>query len=74
METFNFVLVDWFKKIFFPNLKELDLPLLKVTSTELISGVSGESEENIRAMFEKAIVCLLFFYSLNSQNFCFNLC
>jgi SpoVK/Ycf46/Vps4 family AAA+-type ATPase len=32
--------------------------LLKVTSTELISGVSGESEENIRAMFEKAIVSL----------------
>ena len=32
------------------------MPLLKVTSTELISGVSGESEENIRAVFEKAIV------------------
>jgi ribosome biogenesis ATPase len=37
---------------------ELDLPLLKVTSTELISGISGESEENIRGVFEKAIVCL----------------
>jgi ribosome biogenesis ATPase len=35
---------------------ELELPLLKVTSTELISGVSGESEENIRAIFDKAIV------------------
>jgi SpoVK/Ycf46/Vps4 family AAA+-type ATPase len=41
-------------------LKELDLPLLKVTSTELVSGVSGQSEENIRNMFEKAIVCLIF--------------
>jgi len=30
--------------------------LLKVTSTELISGVSGESEENIRGIFDKAIV------------------
>ena len=42
---------------------ELDLPLLKVTSTELISGVSGESEENIRAMFDKAVrsaPCILF--------------
>jgi ribosome biogenesis ATPase len=38
---------------------ELDLPLLKVTSTELISGVSGESEENIRGIFEKAIVSFL---------------
>lgn len=44
-------------------IKELDLPLFKVTSTELISGVSGESEENIRAVFDKAIVnapCILF--------------
>ena len=46
---------------------ELDLPLLKVTSTELVSGVSGESEENIRALFEKAIVSKLFI-----QNFIFN--
>lgn len=41
----------------------MNLPLLKVTSTELISGVSGESEENIRNIFEKAIVnapCILF--------------
>ena len=39
------------------------MPLLKVTSTELISGVSGESEENIRAVFDKAIQnapCILF--------------
>lgn len=42
---------------------ELGLPLLKVTSTELISGVSGESEENIRALFAKAMrhaPCILF--------------
>lgn len=39
------------------------MPLLKVTSTELISGVSGESEENIRAVFDKAVAsapCILF--------------
>ncbi len=41
-------------------MKEFDLPLLKVTSTELISGVSGESEENIRALFDKAIVGFVF--------------
>jgi len=42
---------------------ELNIPLLKVASTELISGVSGESEANIRNIFEKAIVnspCILF--------------
>ncbi len=37
-------------------IQELDLPLIKVTSTELVSGVSGESEENIRLLFEKAVV------------------
>jgi AAA+ superfamily predicted ATPase len=49
-------------------LKELDLPLLKVTSTELISGVSGESEENIRAIFEKAIVCIYSNFILDVLN------
>jgi ribosome biogenesis ATPase len=42
---------------------ELNLPLLKITSTELISGVSGESEGNIRDLFDKAISsapCILF--------------
>ncbi|KAI6189687.1 Nuclear valosin-containing protein-like [Aphelenchoides bicaudatus] len=33
---------------------ELDLPLLSVSTTELISGVSGESEEKIRQLFLRA--------------------
>lgn len=58
--SFNlFWFFNFFLNIYFKLFKqELDLPLLKVTSTELISGVSGESEENIRAMFEKAIVSI----------------
>uniref|UniRef100_A0A9J2PWI2 AAA+ ATPase domain-containing protein n=1 Tax=Ascaris lumbricoides TaxID=6252 RepID=A0A9J2PWI2_ASCLU len=34
---------------------ELDLPLIKLASTELVSGVSGESEEKIRLLFAKAV-------------------
>ncbi|XP_054758534.2 nuclear valosin-containing protein-like [Lytechinus pictus] len=33
---------------------ELDLPYLKLAATEIVSGVSGESEENIRDLFEQA--------------------
>ncbi|XP_072171782.1 nuclear valosin-containing protein-like [Diadema setosum] len=33
---------------------ELDLPYLKIAATEIVSGVSGESEENIRDLFEQA--------------------
>ncbi|KAK3576286.1 hypothetical protein CHS0354_036021 [Potamilus streckersoni] len=36
---------------------ELDLPFLKVAGPELVSGVSGESEEKIRELFEKALAC-----------------
>uniref|UniRef100_A0A914XVW6 AAA+ ATPase domain-containing protein n=1 Tax=Plectus sambesii TaxID=2011161 RepID=A0A914XVW6_9BILA len=42
---------------------ELDLPLLRIASTELVSGVSGESEEKIRKLFAKAsgiAPCVLF--------------
>lgn len=44
-------------------MKELALPLLKVAGPELIAGISGESEERIREMFEKAVAtapCILF--------------
>ena len=51
-----FKIKDYFLFAIFSYKKELETPLLKVTSTELISGVSGESEENIRTVFEKAIV------------------
>ena len=33
---------------------ELELPLLRVAATELIAGVSGETEEKIRAVFAQA--------------------
>ncbi|XP_046389812.1 nuclear valosin-containing protein-like isoform X2 [Ischnura elegans] len=42
---------------------ELQLPLVKVAATELVAGVSGESEERIRELFEKAVSlspCILF--------------
>lgn len=42
---------------------ELGLPLLKVAATELVGGMSGESEERIRSLFDQALVtspCVLF--------------
>ncbi|VDK52218.1 unnamed protein product [Gongylonema pulchrum] len=33
---------------------EFGLPVLKVASTEVVSGVSGETEQKIRLLFEKA--------------------
>ncbi|CAG9788296.1 unnamed protein product [Diatraea saccharalis] len=34
---------------------KLQLPLIAVTGTELVGGVSGESEERIRELFERAV-------------------
>lgn len=42
---------------------ELDLPFIKIAATEIVSGVSGESEEKIRDLFEQAVLaapCVLF--------------
>ncbi|XP_075719510.1 nuclear valosin-containing protein-like isoform X2 [Rhinoderma darwinii] len=42
---------------------ELDLPMLKVAATEIVSGVSGESEQKLRNLFEQAVSsapCILF--------------
>ncbi|XP_062462002.1 nuclear valosin-containing protein-like isoform X4 [Pezoporus occidentalis] len=44
-------------------LKELELPMLKVAATEVVSGVSGESEQKLRELFEQAVSsapCVLF--------------
>lgn len=44
-------------------LQELSVPLMKVAAPELVAGVSGESEERIRELFELAIAaapCVLF--------------
>ncbi|XP_077585106.1 nuclear valosin-containing protein-like isoform X2 [Stigmatopora nigra] len=42
---------------------ELELPLLKVSAPELVSGVSGESEQKLRGLFDLAVSsapCILF--------------
>ncbi|NWZ69167.1 NVL protein, partial [Acrocephalus arundinaceus] len=42
---------------------ELELPMLKVAATEIVSGVSGESEQKLRELFEQAVCsapCILF--------------
>ncbi|XP_066237029.1 nuclear valosin-containing protein-like isoform X2 [Saccopteryx leptura] len=42
---------------------ELDLPILKVAATQVVSGVSGESEQKLRELFEQAVSnapCILF--------------
>ncbi|KAM6278802.1 nuclear valosin-containing protein-like isoform 2-T2 [Porphyrio hochstetteri] len=42
---------------------ELELPMLKVAATEMVSGVSGESEQKLRELFEQAVSsapCILF--------------
>nr|XP_006133479.1 nuclear valosin-containing protein-like [Pelodiscus sinensis] len=42
---------------------ELELPMLKVAATEVVSGVSGESEQKLRELFEQAVSnapCILF--------------
>ncbi|KAM8945403.1 nuclear valosin-containing protein-like [Pelodytes ibericus] len=42
---------------------ELDLPMLKVAATEMVSGVSGESEQKLRELFDQAVTsapCILF--------------
>ncbi|KFW62087.1 Nuclear valosin-containing protein-like, partial [Pygoscelis adeliae] len=42
---------------------ELELPMLKVAATEMVSGVSGESEQKLRELFELAVSsapCVLF--------------
>jgi hypothetical protein len=39
--------------------QELDLPILKVAAPEIVSGVSGESEQKLRDLFEQAVVSQL---------------
>ncbi|KAM6166957.1 nuclear valosin-containing protein-like [Erethizon dorsatum] len=42
---------------------ELDLPFLKVAAPEIVSGVSGESEQKLRDLFEQAVSsapCIVF--------------
>ncbi|XP_070590444.1 nuclear valosin-containing protein-like [Erythrolamprus reginae] len=42
---------------------ELELPILKVAATEIVSGVSGDSEQKLRELFDQAVTnapCILF--------------
>ncbi|XP_074078880.1 nuclear valosin-containing protein-like [Macrotis lagotis] len=42
---------------------ELELPILKVAATEIVSGLSGESEQHLRNLFDQAVSnapCILF--------------
>lgn len=34
--------------------------MLKVSAPELVSGVSGESEQKLRDLFDLAVVCITF--------------
>ena len=36
---------------------EMEMPFKKISGTEIISSMSGESESNIRSLFEQAIEC-----------------
>lgn len=49
--------------------KELQIPLLKVAAPELVAGVSGESEQRIRELFDQALAiapCILFLDEIDS--------
>lgn len=39
----------------------MQLPMLKVSAPELVSGVSGESEQKLRELFDLAVVNTAFF-------------
>ena len=41
--------------------QELQLPMLKVSAPEMVSGVSGESEQKLRELFDLAVVSPLCF-------------
>ena len=41
--------------------QELELPMLKVSAPELVSGVSGESEQKLRELFDQAVVSVFFY-------------
>ncbi|KRY41561.1 Nuclear valosin-containing protein-like [Trichinella spiralis] len=48
---------------------EFELPLIKITATEIVSGISGDSEKKIRNLFTKAILtapCILFIDEIDS--------
>lgn len=50
-------------------LQELNIPMIKIAGTELVSGISGESENNIRELFNQAVTiapCIVFIDEIDS--------
>lgn len=48
---------------------ELEMPFIKLAATEIVSGVSGESEEKVRELFSRAVAhspCVLFLDEIDS--------
>jgi len=45
---------------------ELKVPFLRISAPEIVSGMSGESEQKIRALFNEAIVRCC--YSIDRRN------
>ncbi|XP_074663171.1 nuclear valosin-containing protein-like [Tubulanus polymorphus] len=48
---------------------ELEIPFIKIAATEVVSGVSGDSEEKVRDLFKMAIStapCILFFDEIDA--------
>ncbi|XP_073249221.1 nuclear valosin-containing protein-like [Porites lutea] len=48
---------------------ELEMPFIKLAATEIVSGVSGESEEKVRELFSRAVThapCVLFLDEIDS--------
>ena len=52
---FTVVFFEWYISLLLI-AQELKLPFFKLAATELVSGVSGESEERVRKIFQKAAV------------------
>ena len=49
-------------------IQELGLPFVKIAATEIVSGVSGESEEKLRSVFNRAVVRLYAYFGLLCGN------
>ncbi|XP_020604355.1 nuclear valosin-containing protein-like [Orbicella faveolata] len=48
---------------------ELEMPFIKLAATEIVSGVSGESEQKVRELFSRAVAnspCVLFLDEIDS--------
>lgn len=51
--------IDYKCNVYNSDIQEMGWPLLRLAATELVSGVSGETEEKMRDLFQKAKVSTL---------------